>query len=195
MSKRTLDPMKMFVHADGFHKALFSLNAIDDPDIKVALGCPIGVMAAFASEIYLKCLLALEQKSVPGIHDLKSLFDLTSKDAQQRMEWHWKRILPMRIQLLNAIDAFTGHKVPRDLRTQIEMGARGFEKIRYQYEDANQEVTFMLTDFPSVLRGTIFDYKPEWKLIRRVYSKLPTSQGHSDQTRPDGAADPASDSR
>ncbi len=104
MTKEKLDPFKMFVHADDFYRTLHYLTGNDDPEHMSAVAFPTMVLAAFASELFLKCIICMEGRPVPKWHDLKSLYDLTSKPARQRMEHHWALIIQHRKPMFDRIE-------------------------------------------------------------------------------------------
>jgi hypothetical protein len=70
------DPMKIFQHATNFHAADHRLRTTISPDKPedFLIGRPTMVLSAFASELYLKCLLCAENGTVPNEHNLQTLF-------------------------------------------------------------------------------------------------------------------------
>jgi hypothetical protein len=164
------DPFPIFLHANDFHNALVYLSSNEAPSHMAVVAFPALVLAAFASELFLKCIICMDGKKVPKWHDLKNLFDLTSQSSQRRMEKHWASMLDHRADIIARMEKSTGQKFPRDLSTCLALGSGAFEQLRYSYERGS--TIFFLSDFPAVARLSILEVKPEWAATRRNISKL-----------------------
>jgi HEPN domain-containing protein len=90
MGKKALDPLKMFVHAERFRftdRYLRSPKVMsNDPRVGSYIVAPTLVLSAFASELYLKCLLCLNAFAVPTTHNLKNLFGRLPRKDRRRIE-------------------------------------------------------------------------------------------------------------
>ena len=165
-AKAQIEPVKIFAHASAFHKSCELLQrsaTATDP----ASGLPndqlIGIIAhpamalsAFASELYLKCLLSIETGTVPRGHDLHSLFLRLKAETRHELDDLWDIDIrqPERSAVLEEIRKRPGAENFRlDLRYALEKGAKGFEELRYFYEEENS--FFLLSDFPYLLRKVI----------------------------------------
>ena len=60
-----------------------------------------------------------------------------------------------------------GKRVPRDLPVALTCANKAFEKVRYVYEGDSADVTFVLSDVPTLLRRVILEKRPEWRNVRR----------------------------
>jgi len=68
----SIDPFKVFMNAEGFRRADILLRTKQDPQLAVAVASPALVLSAFASELYMKCILVIEKGKAPGWHHLKN---------------------------------------------------------------------------------------------------------------------------
>jgi HEPN domain-containing protein len=84
-----LRELYLFRSADAFHEA--SLLALDratktkNEGQKFNLAVVYGVNGAFAVELYLKCLLAIELNQVPEIHDLQKLYFQLCRNSRAKL--------------------------------------------------------------------------------------------------------------
>ena len=85
---------KIFVHASHFHESDHRLrNTVpaDRPDQLPLVAHPSMVLSAFATELYLKCLLCLETGRAPHGHHLRNLFDQLLPETRERLKALWDR--------------------------------------------------------------------------------------------------------
>jgi HEPN domain-containing protein len=167
------DPLHIFAQAKSFAKAAGVLSKVEDPAIMVDMAGPSLTLAAFASELYLKCLLVLQGSRPPNIHDLKKLFDRIEPEMQQTIERIWDTHVQIKQQYWEKVRAYIKKPFSLDLRSALEQGGRGFEVIRYSYEQSQEDFGFVLSDLPRVLQIAILEIKPEWARVRRKYEELP----------------------
>jgi hypothetical protein len=165
-----LDPLKIYLQAQGFHAAQNVLVGITDPNIMPLLASPAMVLAAFASELYLKCLLILETGRTPPTHHLKSLFRELTPQTRKKIEDGWNRVLPIRQPLWDAMERTTGKKPPTAFDDALTEGSRAFTELRYSHENEGNP-TFLLGDLPPVLVNVIWERMPAWQNIRRAPAK------------------------
>ncbi|MEW6438128.1 MAG: hypothetical protein AB1508_13280 [Pseudomonadota bacterium] len=178
--KPALSAEKIFVHATRFHKSFEQLlNSVrpedggKTPDQEIGVVAhPAMVLSAFASELYLKCLLCVETGETPRDHNLKRLFDKLAENTRRDVEDLWdidirqhdKRQLIGRLRTLPK-----GKDMRFDLRSALELGAEAFIKLRYYYEE--EDTYFLLLHFPIVLRVAILKLFPLWDEILPPPSK------------------------
>jgi hypothetical protein len=77
-----------------------------------------------------------------------------------------------------------GRKIARDLTSALAGGSTAFEKIRYSYEDDNEEVQFYIGDLPQILGRVILEMKPEWRNRRRRVQEVAGADPAPSQGRP-----------
>jgi hypothetical protein len=87
MTKRAVDPEKIFLHAVAFHYAwkILRTEMMKGPPVEAnALAPPFGMLSAFTSELLLKCISCIEKGHSPRQHDLKVLFDMLIVQTRRR---------------------------------------------------------------------------------------------------------------
>jgi HEPN domain-containing protein len=172
--EKLIEPAAIFRHAETFTAALDHLHrTLPRENLKVYM-LPMMVLSAFASEVYLKCLICLETGSVAKGHHLFDLFKKLSPKTQGILERRWDAVMVQRADILDKLDAQMARPMPRDLRSNLIEGNRGFELIRYVYEGGD-DFRFPLSDLPIPLRETIFELKPS-SLLGRLGRRIERSQ-------------------
>ncbi len=164
-----LDPHEIFLHAYHFHESDHRLRkglSSEDIDEVALIAHPSMVLCAFASELYLKCLLCIETGKVPREHHLKSLFLRLESSTRKRLEDLWNESLrrPERQRELNCIRKLPeGDRLQFDLLYILGIGANAFEELRYLYE--TKRSYFLLHDFPDMLHTVILERFPDWRFV------------------------------
>jgi HEPN domain len=79
------DPKLIFKTADIFSETAATILHKAWGEEKTYLQFAVGVNAALATELYLKCLLLIECGQFPRVHDLKRLFSQLRRGTQQRL--------------------------------------------------------------------------------------------------------------
>jgi hypothetical protein len=54
------DPLKIFMNAERFRQADLLLRSFNEQQIAVTIASPALILSAFASELYLKCIVCIE---------------------------------------------------------------------------------------------------------------------------------------
>jgi hypothetical protein len=183
-AKREPSPssLSIFLHGCRFADAFCRLSAgASSPADASFLGAPINVLSAFASEIFLKCLVCLETGEVRQGHHLRALFDVLSDATQTRIEGRWdNEIVPMRSAQWDAAELEFGKAIPRELRSALSLGSESFKQLRYSYEPKTAATIFYcLGDLPIALKRVIFELEPEWRAAKWPYRMIdgrPTQQ-------------------
>jgi hypothetical protein len=165
--KTGLDPLKIFQHATRFHESDHRLRNTVPPNKPEQIPLvvhPAMVLSAFASELYLKCLLCAEKNAVPDGHNLKLLFEELEPTTQKALEelWNADAQQPHRQLTFNAIRSRPdGKNFREDLQYALDVGADSFIELRYFYEKG--VAYFVLGEFPNMLRKVILDRFPAWR--------------------------------
>jgi HEPN domain-containing protein len=154
-----VDPHQLFINADNFRHTAETLVQLPG-DVRFAQS--LLVLAAFASELFLKCILVIEQAQCPRGHDLGNLYSKVSGAVKAKLEQRWNTdFVAKRKEQLAVVEKEYGVSIPRDLKNLLSLGARSFEHIRYAHE--KQPVgNFYLMDFPALLRTIVVEIKPAW---------------------------------
>jgi HEPN domain-containing protein len=126
-----------------------------DPALLKVLQFPGMVLNAFASELFLKCLLALDGKGEQRGHNLRTLYDKLSDDTKVKIKEEWARMLAAigERQLVEQGQKF-GVTFARDIETSLAECGEAFVDMRYVYENP-RGATFYITHLPLVLKKVI----------------------------------------
>jgi len=131
------------------------------------------VLSAFASELYLKCLLCLETGKVPQTHNLKALFRDLSPALRKQLEELWEADINSRPERQKVLDEIRklpgGEELRTDLQYALDVGADAFRELRYFYE--TEKSFFLLSDFPNLLHKVILQRMPQWGTIPTIPPK------------------------
>ncbi|MCJ2045577.1 hypothetical protein MKK58_13690 [Methylobacterium sp. J-078] len=155
------DPEKIFRQGEAFLEAMTLLVRCARPANQAQLGAPIVVNSAFASEIFLKCLIRLESGQTARGHHLDALFARLHPATRQEIDALWREGIVRKEQATLRIEAAMGITIPRKLQDCLAAGGRAFEATRYLYE-GDGKVRFVLTDLPKMLHEVILARRPEW---------------------------------
>lgn len=164
-----LDPHEIFLHAYHFHECDHRLRKGPTSAVLndvLIIAHPSMVLSAFASELYLKCLLCIETGNVARGHDLKGLFLRLELSTRKRLEDLWNVSLerPERQRELDRIRGMPeGDQLQADLLSVLGKCSNAFEELRYFYE--KKRGYFLLGGFPDMLHAVILDRFPEWGFI------------------------------
>jgi hypothetical protein len=136
------------------------------------LGRPWAVIGAFSVELYLKCLLAIENRPYPKDHNLKKLFRSLAPATQAILRGRHDAIMQAKSESLADVRRYG--KI--DLESLLEQGQDTFVYLRYPYERrARDGVLFGLGLFRECVRERILTLRPDWvgaSLIRRGHGEL-----------------------
>ena len=132
-----------------------------------------GVNAAFAVELYLKCLLSVEGGQIPETHNLKQLFNQVSRESRGKITKRHNKLAADH-PVLSEFRQNLGIKT--DLNSLLEDGQNIFTQFRYFFEDiANrtEPIGFGLDLFGQIVRNRILDWRPEW--VSTEFPSVPNS--------------------
>lgn len=169
--KPSIDARKIFTHVFAFQRAYETLRdsllpkdgILPDAQNVGLLTHPVLVLSAFASELYLKTLICIETGDAPRGHDLLALFEALRVETRHEIDGLWDSDIrsPLKKGVLEKLQATEcGKDVRYDLRYALKIGAKGFEMMRYFYENENSY--FLLVDLPRILRRAILNRHSDW---------------------------------
>jgi hypothetical protein len=132
-TKPQFEPAKIFEHASAFHWSFERLsNSVvpqsGSPPSEQEVGIiahPAMVLSAFASELYLKCLLCVETGNVPNGHNLRDLFLKLKDETKLSLDGLWDTDIrhPDKQAVIEKMRArYNGEPVRTDLRHAIKLG-------------------------------------------------------------------------
>ena len=152
-----VDPNKLFHHAYRIWTADLDLRK-SGKDFEAASAHATGsmVLNVFACELFLKCLLILEQGGAPAAtHRLDVLFRQVSHKRKRRIEELWNTHCRQKVLFMRDLGC------PTDLPNAIVRCGDAFNRLRYHYEDPTNTV-YYLGDLPWILGRVVLEIKPEW---------------------------------
>jgi hypothetical protein len=150
---------------------------------------PLVANLAFASELYLKCLIIIETKQQAIMQrDLRKLFSMLPQKTREEIEKRCDAILtkPPQYDLSNAPDHAKEAEAqrPKNFRDALKAGKDAFKDWRYMYE-GDAAPPFALLIFPDILRAIILERHPEWGFFQLRMQKIagvpPTFQAQKTQ--------------
>jgi len=162
-----LDPRALFEHAEFYRKSgeLLGSEIVKDMprQAHTEFAFPQVFTSTIASEVYLKCLHAIEfQGTVPKDHPLDKLFGGLSIATKQLVKRHWNAMVE-HDPMFKASSARPGRRQKHDLASVLREGGLAFMRYRYAYEGRHLS-SYALGNLPDVLRDAILELKPEWRV-------------------------------
>jgi hypothetical protein len=157
------DPKVVFLHAEAFDRAYQRLLEAYQDNQTFANATPIGTLGAFTLELYLKCLLVLQNGEVEREHDLRKLFDELTPATQQRLRDLTRPHLAAAEKYF--ADAISdGSPIPKvDFDLLLDWSRRAFEYARYVYEGLPPQSGWMAGGIVYAARAAILELHPEWE--------------------------------
>jgi len=162
-----LNPGDLFDHAEFYRKSAELLGSEMVRDLprqaRPGFAFPQVFISAIASEVYLKCLHAIEfQGTVPKDHPLDKLFGGLSTATKQLVKRHWNAMVA-HDPMFKASSARPGRRQKHDLVSVLREGGLAFMRYRYAYEGRHLS-SYALGNLPEVLHDAILELKPEWQV-------------------------------
>ena len=171
-----------FRTAEAFFEASEVLHASGRAGNEKLLVIVFATLASFQLEMYLKCLLLLEEGLHREGHNVLKLFQCLSDKTQTELTKAHNEYLAQ----FPAFLALLRHKnLSPDLISLLDRGHRGFTEFRYAHENKGGKSTWALTGLMMPIRERILKLKPQWKDIltslsdhEPLYSGSPQSTSH-----------------
>jgi len=135
-----VNPGAVFITAERFWKAsrILAERMSRGPEVDVGLSAPTVVLGAFAIEVYLKCLYAIEHRGKPAYgHDLLKLFGLLSKASRARIREQYDQEIKTDETtqvLVRYAREHEQHEVNLDLDAVLRDARDAFATWRYSFE-------------------------------------------------------------
>jgi hypothetical protein len=183
MPKSSISAQRVFEQAECFYQTFMALLRLrpdprEDVHATVTLAEPLIVLAAFANELFLKCIICIETGDTTHGHNLKELFDRISETSRARMEKRWDdAVVERRREEWDRLEGL-GLKVARDLPSALAKGAKAFERYRYSYEENADGLHFYLEDLSGLLERLILEMRPDFEAFRRAPLPLQGASYH-----------------
>ena len=142
------------MNAERFRQADLLLRSFNEQQIAVTIASPALILSAFASELYLKCIVCIETGELAHGHHLKNLYRRIEPNTRHSIEEKWDEYVssPLKQRLYKALASINGHPIPVDLDWTLSEGSSAFASLRYLHEVDDLKTKFLLGDFPNILR-------------------------------------------
>lgn len=163
-AKNKPDPAAIFVVAEQYYRAAEHLGNAKRAGYAFDVRMPAIVCSAFALELFLKCLLAMDTGICPELHDLRHLFNRLPNPRQQTIR---DRFAPHLDQASEYIfdSAQKAAVFPLPLVTfdyVLDMSRNAFPISRYIYEGLPGKSGWVAAGILDATRQTILSVHPEW---------------------------------
>lgn len=144
----------IFRQGEQYHQAALQLSQTN-------LVLPYTVNAAFALELYLKCLVALERapNHIPKQHDLFKLFEMLNPETQASLVNDFRMEVAKDPNKASALAEHLGFT--DDLWHELGSSKDAFVLFRYAFE--GKPARFTVGELIPCLRNYIVKLKPDWK--------------------------------
>jgi len=160
------EPQHIFVVAKQYENARERLILVQDHGPQADVRMPTITCAAFALELYLKCLLALDARDVPQTHNLRCLFDGLSEATQAEIRERVEPRLPEARRYVGEAYAKSGLAPPPplvDFDFLLDSSEDAFPLVRYIYERGLPAGKGWIADpILEAARTTILARHPAW---------------------------------
>ena len=170
------NPANIFVVAEQFRFADKMLHLMLDGELQYQgqrvpfdVSAPMVTCAAFALELYLKCLISMETgKAPPNRHECDYLFGLLHIDTQAAIRKYFHKEGGATIAFIESEFAKLGRPAPKiDFDYVLHASRRSFPIARYLYEGLPGEQGWVAEMIMEGARAVILKRFPRWKEARQ----------------------------
>lgn len=156
-----IDAFAIYKHAVGFLTADSHLRSFKDVSTQFLCGPAAVVLSAFASELFIKCLLTLDSKSWGNDHNLHRLYKRLNEHVRRKIEQKWLAYSQNKKYFVIIENGVA--KAPKsDLEGALKDCGDAFVAMRYVYEDPKKS-NYYISELPIILREVILEEQPNWK--------------------------------
>lgn len=174
-----------FRTAEAFSEASEGLHKSGREGNDKLLVLVFATLASFQLEMYLKCLLLVEQGLHREGHDVLKLFRCLSDKTQAELTAahdEYQSDFPP------ALAELKRRNIPSDLITLLDRGRRAFMDFRYAHENKGNSF-WALTGLTRLIRERILRLRPEWKdILSQVSSQAPLYSASAQSTSRTGSS-------
>jgi hypothetical protein len=174
------EPRQIFLQAEQFHNARNLLGRfVTHYDRPVSF--PSLVCSAFALELYLKCLIAINGNGIPTTHNLRTLFKRLTMGCQENIRSYFATKTPEMTKYFAEVNRQAGYPImplTPDFDAQLRASADAFQNMRYVYERreaTDQPRGYFAYFIEDGARHTILQIRPEWEGRRSTFTLEPRS--------------------
>jgi hypothetical protein len=152
---------RAFVTAEAFLEICkVSLGARKAGNMRI-LNLAMATNAAFALEMYLKCLLLLENgEAPPRTHDVQDLFHALNESTQSDLTKDHKKFFH---DTPTAVEQARVSGTPTKLEELLKLGRHAFVDFRYAHEQIPSDTDWALNGLTYCVRERLLKQQPELK--------------------------------
>jgi len=171
------DPANIFTVAEQFRSADKMLNLMlrqeltyEGHPVPFDVSIPMVTCAAFALELYLKCLISMETGDrPPNTHDYVRLFGLLHNDSKTAIRNYFDKNSGDTVTVIKRAFEQSGRPAPTvDFDYVLSVSRRAFPIARYLYEGVPAEQGWVAETIMEGARRTILKRFPHWEKARLV---------------------------
>jgi hypothetical protein len=170
MKKARLDPADIFVVAEQYRNGAKWLILSQTHGWPFDVRMAAVMCASFALELFFKCLLAMENKIAPDLHDLWQLFARLDKSTQAKIRGNFMPYLADTQRLIAAASECAGYPAPTvDFDYVLNASRKAFPLLRYIYEKGLPGGQGWAAEgILEAARKTILETHPDWGHARQA---------------------------
>ena len=157
--RRNPDPKLAFVTAEAFLEICKVLRAAYESGNTRILTLAMATNAAFSLEMYLKCLLLLEEGRAPHEHDIHRLFHVLGESAQSELIEAHKNFVSSNPYF---VEQARQTESPINLENLLKLGRNAFTDFRYAHERIPSGTVWGLNGLTKCVRERILELQPRW---------------------------------
>jgi hypothetical protein len=153
------DPRLAFLSAEAFLEVCKVMTAALRAGNTRILSLALATNAAFSLEMYLKCLLLLEQGLAARGHDIHALFHSLSSSTQSELTRAHEKFVESNSALMERLSQ---EGLPTNLEDLLKRGRNAFTDFRYAHEQIPSKTDFALNGLTKCVRERILELQPSW---------------------------------
>lgn len=182
------DPASIFIVAEQFRSADKMMHMILNGDLQFQgqtvsfdVSVPMVTCAAFALELYLKCLISMETgQAPPNKHEFDYLFKRLHADTQKAIREYFDRNSVDVVAFVKSEFAKAGKPAPTvDFDYVLGVSTRAFPIARYLYEGLPAEQGWLAEAIMEGTRAVILKRFPQWASGRQASPMIVRAGGRS----------------
>jgi hypothetical protein len=150
-----------FLSAEAFLEVCKVLTAALRAGNRRVLSLALATNAAFSLEMYLKCLLLLEQGLAARGHDIHALFHSLSSSTRSELTRAHEKFAGSNSALMERLSQ---EGLPTNLEELLKRGRNAFTDFRYAHEQIPSKTDFALNGLTKCVRERILELQPSWDL-------------------------------
>lgn len=155
----TADARQIFRNAEAFYENWKLIKYDAERNGEGLMTLVEGTIVCFATELFLKCLLVLENGQFEQVHFLDDLFHKLKSDTQHELKALHDAYIAGNPP---GIDEARKRGIQTDLQSLLKNGRDCFQKFRYAFDTRHGDAQFGLGALLKGARSKILKQHPDW---------------------------------